>query len=203
MHSSFISTNLWNSEDLFVGWDLSGAKKPEETLRKGFLTTWSLGEYLLTFWDAVATEADTFLWIKDRGFSDKTLDATHTTVHLEINEYIWDIINLKQATFEFWFCIITVDVYTIQKIIWRILQHTMSTVTSPTLVPPCLERNSLTVCWCFGIKLASSAFRSWKDKSQCHRSYARKWTCRKETIIWNNQQIKITTIEGCKTISQH
>ena len=47
--------------NLLMRWDFSGDEEPEETLRKGFRATWSLGKLLLNLGDGLATEANTLL----------------------------------------------------------------------------------------------------------------------------------------------
>jgi hypothetical protein len=68
--------------NLRLGGDLTGQQKPEETLRKGFLTTGALGELLLEIRNSLTTEADTLLRVEDGTLPDKGLDTTLTTVDL-------------------------------------------------------------------------------------------------------------------------
>jgi hypothetical protein len=69
------------SDLLFAG-DLAGKEQPEKTFWKGFLSTGSLGEDFLAFWNGFPPESDTFLRVQDGSFPDKGLDASSTTVDL-------------------------------------------------------------------------------------------------------------------------
>ena len=69
------------SDLLFAG-DLAGEEQPEKTFWKGFLSTRSLGEDFLAFWNGLPPESDTLLRVKDGSFPNKGLDASGTTVDL-------------------------------------------------------------------------------------------------------------------------
>jgi hypothetical protein len=55
---------------------------PYLTFWERLLSTRSLGEKLLAFWDGLATETDTLLRVENGTFPDQGLDATSTTVDL-------------------------------------------------------------------------------------------------------------------------
>lgn len=65
--------------DLLLCGDLSGKEKPEEGLRERFFSTNSLGKELLAFRDSFATEADTFLRVKDGAVPNEGGETSHTT----------------------------------------------------------------------------------------------------------------------------
>ena len=68
--------------DLLFAWDLAGEEQPEKTFWKGFLSTRSLREDFLAFWNGLPPESDTLLRVKDGSFPNKGLDASGTTVDL-------------------------------------------------------------------------------------------------------------------------
>lgn len=70
------------SLNLGLGGDLTGQQEPEETLRKGLVTTGALGELLLEIGDGLATEANTLFRVEDGTFPDEGLDTTLATVDL-------------------------------------------------------------------------------------------------------------------------
>jgi len=64
---------------IFSG-DFTSDQKPEKTFREGLFTTRGLGKELLAFRDGISAEANTLIGIKQRGFTNKTLNVSHSSV---------------------------------------------------------------------------------------------------------------------------
>lgn len=68
--------------DLLLGGDLTSEKEPEQTLRKGLLTTLGLGQLGRALGDGQTAEADTLIGVQNGTLPNQGGDTTHTTVDL-------------------------------------------------------------------------------------------------------------------------
>lgn len=74
------------------------------TFWKWLSSTWSLWQDFLTFWDSLASEADTLLSIKDRTLPDERLDTTRATVDLvkgDLADDLRSVVPSQMSAFRF------------------------------------------------------------------------------------------------------
>jgi hypothetical protein len=66
----------------FIGWNIAGQKKIEHSFWQGLFRTRSFGQLFPNFWNGVATEANSFIWVQGRAFPHHAFDAAHATIGL-------------------------------------------------------------------------------------------------------------------------
>ena len=67
---------------LALSWHFTGQQQPKDGFWQWLITISCLWQLLLDVWNGTASESDTFFWVQNRTFPNKTLDTTHTTVCL-------------------------------------------------------------------------------------------------------------------------